>query len=202
MKIVVLSMPFFIDDEIETLVALFEKGLDIFHLRKSDFSIEQSREYLNKIPAKFHKRIVTHHHHRLLEFYNLKGLHFTEARLRKDLHRIETVRKQHPGIHLSASLHHLDDIKEKGPLFDYVFLSPIFDSISKPNYKAAFKLGTLYQFMRNTPVTVMALGGVTKDKIKKIKDLGFSGAVVLGSVWYDKSPLDAFLEIKKAAEAA
>jgi len=202
LKIIVISTSYAREDEVDILGDLFVNGLDSFHLRKPDFSTEQTWEYLDGVPEKYHHRLVLHHRHHLLASYPLKGLHFTEARLKKEIGRIEELREKHPGIHLSASLHHIDDLKILGHLFDYVFLSPIFDSISKKDYKAAFDLETLSPILKSMPVKVIALGGVTEGKMKTIRELGFSGAAVLGAVWNEEDPVKAFHQIKKAAEAA
>ena len=198
MRIVVISSPYARKDEFEILQRLFHSGLDVFHLRKPDFSIEQTRECLDRIPGKFHNRIILHHHHQLLSTYSLKGLHYTEARRLKEFKQIE----QQPGTHFSTSFHHIDDIKKQGHIFDYVFLSPVFDSISKKGYKAAFAFERLSAFLKSTQINIMALGGVNEGKIKTIKQLGFYGAALLGAVWQDKHPVDAYLKIKKAAETA
>ena len=200
MEIIVLSHPNDLDNEIKTLVDLFTKGLNIFHLRKPNFSIEQTRKYLDAVPWEFHKRIMLHHHHRLIGSYHIKGLHFTETRFKKKFHLIEQIKKRHPHVHLSASFHTMDAIKHHGRIFDYVFLSPIFDSISKQNYRAAFELDALSEFLKKTPVKVVALGGINAYKIPIIRKLGFSGAGVLGAVWHDENPLNAFMEIKMSAQ--
>lgn len=39
---------------------LFNNGLEIFHLRKRDYSLQQMIDYLHLIPEKYHSRIVIH----------------------------------------------------------------------------------------------------------------------------------------------
>ena len=62
--------------------------------------------------------------------------------------------------------------------YDYVTLSPIFDSISKQGYKSAFKLMELKNKIKGKKV--VALGGVTPDKFSYLKSIGFKGAALLG----------------------
>lgn len=202
MKIILLSPPELRKNEIDIMVGFFQKGLEFFHLRKPAFSLEQTREYLNGIPETYHNRITLHHHHRLMEDFGLMGIHFTESLRKEKSGEIPEIRKQHPRIYLSASNHSIADIKACEPSFDYVFLSPIFNSISKKNYKAAFDPAGLKSFLKSAPVKVMALGGVDEGKIKIVQDLGFVGAAVLGAVWNEEDPVSAWLRIKKAAEAA
>ena len=66
----------------------------------------------------------------------------------------------------------------------YVFLSPVFDSISKQGYSAAFSPDTLFRASAEGIIDskVFALGGVTPDKAGLLSTLGFGGAVMLGCV--------------------
>lgn len=94
---------------------------------------------------------------------------------------------------------------------DYVFLSPIFDSISKEDYGAHFSAAQLRDYSRRRIIDrkVMALGGIDLDNLKQIKDLGFGGAVLLGDIWnrFDihstqdfKELITHFRRLRKAAE--
>lgn len=67
----------------------------------------------------------------------------------------------------------------------YVFLSPIFDSISKAGYEAAFTASRLQQAAADGIIDgkVIALGGVTANNIPLLKEWHFGGAAFLGDVW-------------------
>ncbi len=64
-------------------------------------------------------------------------------------------------------------------------LSPIFDSISKQGYRAAFTSAQLEEARRRGIIDkrVMALGGVTFDRVKEVLEMGFGGAMILGDAW-------------------
>lgn len=62
----------------------------------------------------------------------------------------------------------------------YATLSPIFDSISKQGYKAAFNFDELQSALSKLKLPVIALGGVTPEKIPLLTTLGFKGAAMLG----------------------
>lgn len=64
--------------------------------------------------------------------------------------------------------------------YDYLTLSPIYDSISKEGYKSSFERKDLENEIRNLPIDVIALGGVTPDKFEELKAIGFAGAAMLG----------------------
>ena len=82
-------------------------------------------------------------------------------------------------ITISRSCHTLQELKNISH-FDYVFLSPIFDSISKQGYRAAFSMETLEQARGIIDEKVFALGGVTLDKITILEQLHFGGIAVYG----------------------
>ena len=68
---------------------------------------------------------------------------------------------------------------------DYLFLSPIFDSISKMRYRSAFSHEEL-QRAADTGIIdnrVVALGGVTYDKIAYLESLHFGGVAMSGALW-------------------
>ena len=68
---------------------------------------------------------------------------------------------------------------------DYMSLSPIFDSISKSGYRAAFTRDELIEAHRQGIINerVLALGGVTFDRIDEVLEMGFGGAMILGDAW-------------------
>lgn len=65
-----------------------------------------------------------------------------------------------------------------------MFLSPIFDSVSKQGYTSAFTDNVLKQASKDGIIDnkVVALGGVTPDKINYLRQLNFGGAAMLGCV--------------------
>ena len=67
----------------------------------------------------------------------------------------------------------------------YVSLSPIFNSVSKPGYYSAFTLEEIAQAVRNGIIDsrVYALGGVTFARLADVRAMGFGGAMILGDAW-------------------
>ena len=68
---------------------------------------------------------------------------------------------------------------------DYVFLSPVFNSISDPTRHAAFTSQELYDATRAGLIDrkVMAAGGINAETLPLLADYGFGGAVILGDLW-------------------
>ena len=59
----------------------------------------------------------------------------------------------------SISLHSLDELSEDLHGLEYAFLSPIFDSISKPGHNAAFDSDALRKAVSAAACPIIALGG-------------------------------------------
>ena len=61
---------------------------------------------------------------------------------------------------MSTSFHELGQLRgDWGAALDYAFLSPVFDSISKEGYGAAFEETALTAALSSTTMPIVALGG-------------------------------------------
>lgn len=145
MKWIVITLPEFIRNEAGYIEQLFESGIDLLHLRKPEASLEDYENLIQKIDAKWYPQIVIHEHFELCEKYHLHGIHLNK--------RNSGIPKDYKG-HISRSCHNFQEvtaalnIPNKGnpegnapaskAIYDYVFLSPIFDSISKKDYRHTF----------------------------------------------------------------
>ncbi|MFZ9847652.1 MAG: thiamine phosphate synthase [Flavobacteriales bacterium] len=186
--------------EIELMKKLFDEGLNIFHVRRPNYNYKKMKDYLSRIPEEYHNRLVLHSHPKLALKFNLKGIHIT-SKVRKSKFKFWFVKRfvvaKKKELTVSTSLHHLTHLDNFDPLFNYVFLSPIFDSISKKDYQSGFNEFTLRKGLERTKYSVYALGGVELANIDKVKEYGFSGVALVGSIWTAKDPIQAFKEIKE-----
>lgn len=202
MKIIAISSGEGYKGEIPIVVELFKAGLDVLHLRKPNFSEQLMEEYLNAIPDVYHDRIVLHSFHDLALRYNVKGIHVTKRHKKK---RIKTFFKtlylkiRKPELSTSTSCHSLSNLNRYSRNYDYVFLSPVFNSISKSKRYAGFSFSKIKdKLQKNKRQNVYALGGVGVSKIDKCFELGFSGVVLLGALWKnDADPIKIYSEIKE-----
>ena len=182
--------------ESQVLAQLFAAGLTTFHVRKPSWTRPELEAYLKAIPAQYYPRLVLHTHYELALEYPLKGIHLTtRARQEPGLGRLL---RQLRGRSISASLHSLVEVAQHRRRYDYVFLSPIFDSTSKAGYRSMFKLAEVQQTLavwqqrRHYRPRVVALGGVTPATLGWVQQAGFAGAAVLGGIWQQPDPVAAF----------
>ena len=176
MKLILLSTADFFVEEDTIINALFEEGLDLLHLRKPGTEPVYSERLLTLLPEQWHNQIVVHEHFYLKEEFNLRGIHLNRA-------NPEPPQNYHGQI--SRSCHSIDELREHRPDFDYLFLSPVFDSITYPDRNAAFTPEMLSSATRAGLIDrkVMAAGGVNSDTLPLLKEYGFGGAVILGDLW-------------------
>ena len=201
MKLIVVTAPTFFVEEDKITTALFEEGLDILHLRKPETPAMYSERLLTLIPQKYHKRIITHEHFYLQEEFSLMGIHLN-TRNPKEPH-------DYSG-HISCTCHSLDEVRNKKHFYDYLFLSPIYNCITKTGVTSGFTAEELRQAEKSKIIDskVMALGGITSDNILEIKDYGFGGAVIMGDLWNkfnactDRDYLEVIRHFKKLKEMA
>lgn len=197
MKLIVISPPSAENPcETEQVTLLFENGLNYFHLRKPDWKKEELRAYLRQIPGKFHNRISLHTHYDLSYDFNLMGIHLPEkVRVSNEIPREYLNKMQQKKLFISSSFHSTEDLKQNKHPFDYVFLSPVFKSISKPGHQNRFTIPDLKEALNSVSFPVIALGGVQKNNISYIAEYGFAGAAAMGTIWQSKEPLKQFKEL-------
>ncbi|WP_075590903.1 thiamine phosphate synthase [Labilibacter marinus] len=179
MEYYIISNPTPITKEYEIVNYILENFNLTFHLRKPDFKKSQMSEYLSKISNSLHHKIVLHSHHELINHFEIKGVHFTHHN-KKNIPDLA-----HINCSKSISTHSYDEILSYKTYFNYYFLSPIFQSISKPNYGGdSFNKQELKTFIQsNNDKKIVALGGIDKHTIGLAADLGFNGVALLGTLW-------------------
>lgn len=176
MEWIVITSPGFLRGEADFIDRLFGHGLDRLHLRKPGAEIGECRRLLDGISREWLPRIVVHDNFGLCREYGLGGVHLNG--------RNPMAPPNHEGS-VSRSCHSLEEISRYKGECDYLTLSPIFNSISKQGYMAAFGPGQLAAARDSGLIDrrVIALGGVTLENIPRVKELGFGGVAILGDVW-------------------
>jgi thiamine-phosphate pyrophosphorylase len=201
MKIVVFSSSNKVNSEIPEVIKMFENGLACFHLRKPKLRLKELDKYILAIPEKYRNRIVLHTHHELASLHGLKGVHHSRAHRKMGsiyTIKIGIAKMLKKKMFYSRSYHSLAEVKKSQTIYDYVFLSPVFDSISKNYHKSSFAKGELEQILKSTKQNIYALGGITPENVEMAFKMGFDGVAVLGYIWkVHHNPLDAFLTIKE-----
>ncbi|MFT7588358.1 MAG: thiamine-phosphate pyrophosphorylase [Limisphaerales bacterium] len=203
---IVISRSYFFEGETDELTSLFESGLSTFHLYKPGADTVDLAKFLGQVPAEYRNRVILHDHSNLLFQYKLGGYHLTDAEgseqyrdPEKVAHFVKTISEG--GYKVSASIH--DPVQQ----FDlpaglkYIFLSPVFDSISKPGYKRNDRVWEIGGVNVERRAPLIALGGINAGNVQTVLDHGFDGIAVLGSVWNQNSPSDAWKNLRQVCHS-
>ena len=195
MRIIVISAPDFLPGEAEAVTALLEAGAWRVHVRKPAAGSDSIARLLEHIPAALYSRISLHDHHELAARFGVGGVHLNS--------RNPSVPDGFGGM-VSRSCHSIAELSQYSSVCDYMFLSPIFDSISKSGYVSRFSLEEIRRRIAACSAgtagpmagmssdgncrsvdwgRVFALGGVCPDNVRLLEDAGFGGAAVLGYIW-------------------
>jgi thiamine-phosphate pyrophosphorylase len=175
---IVITDPQFFVDESKYINALFENGLDVLHIRKPDASIDEVRELIMQIKVQYHYKIMIHSHYELRKEFNIRGIHFPGD----SKHLIPQFADCN--CKKSQSIHEIQELQTVHPLINYVFLSPLFPSISKAGYSKPWNFMDLILALKNSyPFQIIPLGGINAKNLVIAKEFGFREFAVLGSIW-------------------
>lgn len=157
---------------------------DYIHIRKPDAETDEIRRLLTEIAPQYRGRLALHSHFNMAEELGLGGVHLNS-------HNPEPPKGWKGRV--SRSCHSLGELMDTAGL-DYVFLSPIYPSFSKPGYSSGILADpALARSLADAPAPVIALGGVRRTDLPALEEAGFAGIAMLYEAW--RSPamrLDRF----------
>ena len=197
MQIVVVSPESRDPRELPAMERFFAAGLERYHVRKPSWPAAELEAWLRALPGDWRPRIVLHEHHDLVERLGLGGRHDKDAGgdgggapagTSRSCHDIACLRR-----HLGA--------------YPTILFGPVFPSLSKPGYgpTPGFPWYELWALFRRGdrapgpgsrgPASVLAIGGITAQRLARCAELGFDGAAVLGAVWNGPDPARALAAV-------
>lgn len=195
--LIVISESDFRPQEATIVNALFQAGLDLFHIRKYEASDKELSELIAQIEPEYRQRLVLNHHHELGLSLGLKRFHYSE-RDRKEWQKAHWKGMSSELIY-STSVHTMEEYNDLPDYFSYAFLSPVFDSISKSDYK-----GVKFDFSKrqNKATKLIGLGGIQASNAQDAIQMGFDGVALLGTIWKSENPIEIFETIKNEIQTS
>ena len=189
MKIIAITAPKMIDEDAYLISNLLKIGIHSIHLRKPEATINECRQLLTKLTKEERAKIIIHDYPELYTEFSLKGIHINK--------NITSLPDSYNGFK-TRSCHSFEEITKYKHEYNYLFLSPIFDSISKAGYKSRFSKEELLQASTSGIIDhkVIALGGITLDMIPNLKQLNFGGIAMIGGI-YNTNALNQLQKINK-----
>jgi len=173
-KIIGVTLPYLFDGEASLIELMLSQGISRIHIRKPQCYAQQIEALLTAISPDLRPRLSLHDHHELAAKFHT-GVHLN---MRNPLPP-----DGFTGI-VSRSCHTLAELANLPTSVSYRFISPVFNSISKAGYSAAFSPEEL-QSAPNIDRRTIALGGVTPYCLDKLLSWGFGGAAMVGYLWAD-----------------
>jgi thiamine-phosphate pyrophosphorylase len=190
MKLIVLTYPEFIPDEAAQINSLFEAGMELLHIRKPLSRKKSCFELLDEINPKYYSQIKIHDFFDLADHFPILGVHLN--------YRNPVYNGERNNLKISKSCHTVEALKQISE-YDYVFLSPIYNSISKPGYRSRFPKVLLQKAAKEGLINekVFALSGVDETTIPLLKAYPFGGVAILGRLWKkNEDVVSNFLKLK------
>lgn len=177
---IIFTTPGISPNDAQNIRAILEiEEVDYLHLRKPEATEAEIRAILEDIPEDQRGRVVLHDHICLVKEYDLGGAHLNSRS-----------RELPPCGRISRSCHSVEEINRlPAGVYDYVTLSPIYPSISKPGYKSSLTIDEWKEQLKclsDTAPEVIALGGVEPKQFEELQKAGFSGAALLGFIYNDE----------------
>ena len=165
MKLIIMTKPTFFVEEDKILTTLFEEGMDNLHLNKPLSEPVLSERLLTLLPDDYYHHITVHSHFYLREEYGLRGIHLSTP--------AEELPYGYKG-HVSCTCPAIDDLRWAKRRMDYIFIDARQHTAGE--LRDASRSGLIDRH-------VYAVGGVSTDNIRQMRDLGFGGVVVCSDLW-------------------
>ncbi|MEL1239599.1 thiamine phosphate synthase [Flavobacterium flavipallidum] len=182
---IVISNPTAVANEINTIHSLFENGMELFHVRKPDFSEEEMKTFVTAIGLEYRNQLVLHSYHHLAKEFGINRIHFSSTNRPDNFQKTE-------GFTVSTSTHSIEEFNELSEDIDYAFLSPVFKSISKENYKPNVNWSTEIKKRTHFKTKLIGLGGIQAENIHQAFQFGFDDVTLLGTIWNSNNPIENF----------
>ena len=172
---IAITQPYAVDREDVIIRHLLANGFDIVHFRKPEAGISYCRDVLQRLSPSELRRVVLHDYYALYDEFALRGIHINR--------NVASYPDDYRGTR-TRSCHSFEEVVRYKHECDYLFLSPIFDSISKSGYLSKFSHDKLLNASNKGIIDnkVVALGGVTLDKIEYLQSLHFGGVAMMGAI--------------------
>ena len=172
MRLIAITPTYFYPGEAQAIAdALTSGGFWRVHIRKPGSSAEEIMRLVEEIPAELRQRLTLHDHQALAARLEVGGVQLNG--------RCMAVTEGFTGI-VSRGAHSPAEAVEAAKAADYVLLSPVAPSMSKPGYQPAYSFDELAAVASEK---IFALGGVTREMLPRIAGTGFGGAALLTDAW-------------------
>jgi thiamine-phosphate pyrophosphorylase len=170
----------------ELAEAIFTGGCRWLSLREKDLPAAERRALLRALVAlgrRWEATVTVHEDVDAAVMAGAGGVHLPGGG------NPQAARARLPGGLIGASAHSAMEASTLlGSGADYVTISPVFATASKPGYGPALGLHGLAEIVARVPGSVIALGGISAANVPLCLSAGASGVAVMGEVMRAANP--------------
>lgn len=193
-NLILVTSPEDFADEHVLIERLFELGVSKLHVRKPGRTKQDLDCWLLGLDFSFRKRCILHSDLDTALELEVGGVHSNSLLLTDSY-----LAKLPDTFSLSTSCFSFDELMKIPSFVDYVFLGPVYDSFPILRNKPSFSIDELKNFFSiyksKIGIPIYAFGGIDKENLSEVEQVGFSGAGLLSGIWNYADPLNAWSSI-------
>jgi len=189
------------DDPIASILRLAEAGLPALQWREKDLSALENYRLLSRLTAELVGAAGGQVHILINDRIDIAaalriGVHLPEKALPTRVAR----QILPPDAWIGRSTHSLEAARlARDEDADFVTFGPVFETASKRMYGPPQGLAALHAVARELQgFPVLALGGITPERVRACIDAGAAGVAAIGAVWDAPDPIRAYADFARA----
>lgn len=165
-----------------TLIQLREKSKNLTHIRQMALKLKTILNPL-KIP------LIINDYVEIVKEIDADGVHLGQSDLSPTVAR----KILGPNKIIGLSIESLEELEIANQLtcIDYIAVSAVFPSKTKPECKTIWGLDGLLKITQKSKHPVIAIGGINQQNIRDVIDNGVSGAAVVSAIHCHRDPQKA-----------
>lgn len=183
--------------QLECLEAALKGGARDLQLREKDLRPNQLfplAAAMRKLTRQYGARLYINDRLDIALMVDADGVHLPEEGLPAD-----AVKARYPHLLVGVSTHSPDSAKKaEAQGADFITFSPIYETASKKKYGPPQGLEKLREVTREIGIPVLALGGITKDRVKPVLEHGAFGVALISGIWNRKNIKQETFEYMKS----
>ncbi len=193
---ILMTNPYQINFEINTINTLFDMGLDRLIISKPEFDSEALEKYIQKIDVKNHNKLILIEDLKMAEKYKVAGILISKDQVFKFFFNpfiFNPFLKRNPNIEIYQKVRNVKEMDKMDSRVNRVLIYPTFIEHYKQNIIQFFDNNSLEQ-RKDKNILVFAMGGVTPSRYSEMLKYKFDGFVLHSTIWRESLPIERFEE--------
>ncbi|GJL78703.1 MAG: putative thiamine-phosphate synthase [Nitrospinaceae bacterium] len=167
---------------LENIEAALQGGVRDLQLREKDLPLKDLHSLsvvLRQMTNRYGARLYINDRLDIALMVGADGVHLPEEGLPAN-----EVKARYPHLLVGVSTHSLDAAKQaQNDGADFITFSPIFETLSKKEFGPPQGVGRLREVCREVDIPVLALGGISKDRVTPVLEQGAFGIALISGIW-------------------